>query len=1029
MIKTILFLASEKLIFPKRKRRPLVEECSVRSKFRRTNITPLQPPVISTHSIIIEVPNQSSFEVKTKINKEINDIRLPEIPKETTEVKDIVHDTPDDILKPPKNKSMSTPRRRSTHIRCLDFSTPQPKKNSARDHARSKLFCDTPKKCDTIMEESLSSPLPKLQADWGSVNGFESIVKKENIKHWDSDIREMVGAGVLTSDADGRRTRKKKTPRKKIKPVNDNNDSELEFNDQNKLNNDPNLSNESQTNEVNNSNISENPFDVNKHLCNGPLLEDKKSMKSLNEYSTSIETLDKVSKLCNDQLPIKSDTLKKHSEFSVPLETPDKVTELSNELPFKSNSPQSLDDLKSSKKQGKSPILLETPDEVTEFCNEQQSIESNSLNSFCVTPSNSKSLVTNIIEQEKNVNPSNTLTEVNKSTSPSNFKTVLDINKSKENNSNFLETFTSHNYLKPLSIKQPEIKSNVPCENVNKQNLIGKTQINNLNDSNSPLKVVPIQPIKHNLIETPYKCDDAAVDVPETPISKLLREYDPSKLVTPLPCTPEHYDDSLTETPLTKVFRETSYLNRPPISPFPPTPGNSRSVDTLLVPEQELQPEQECSKTSNSNKINGLQGFLTQSSLININNEPLNKTKDEKVKPKTTKPKPTPLKTKSKLSTKTKNGKKIEAKKKQVYETVKVELFGSELSTSLSSEELENTEVQPKKIVIKKKPEVKEKMSGFKPIPQRKSFQPPSTLINNGKKNNSACEFVTSSIKPIILQSKKSPSGKAKTILSSNQSNKTRKSMVHFDDPVEKFFNSSPNLLTNKSNNRKTINSEKQNQTVTDDKSEQLIGLSRYLNKNKNKSTSFYECNSDYKKIKTTKLRDNISKLNNSDSSINYSGRFNAVKSVENISEISTNFSKKKSKIENMNKLSNKSENCVKDGDKKLIEKKNSAILNKSIVPLESVLSTSTNVKTFDQSFNKTNMNNLSIEKLNRFESSITSGNSSVNNTSCVTVGHNDESNIQLSKIDNSIRNMEYLKMPKLYDILSEDGEHEVCLA
>ncbi|MDD0148630.1 hypothetical protein PSY31_23370, partial [Shigella flexneri] len=56
--------------------------------------------------------------------------------------------------------------------------------------------------------------------------------------------------------------------------------------------------------------------------------------------------------------------------------------------------------------------------------------------------------------------------------------------------------------------------------------------------------------VKPNLVETPYKCDDAAVDVPETPISKIIREYDPSKMITPLPCTPEH-DDSLTETPLT----------------------------------------------------------------------------------------------------------------------------------------------------------------------------------------------------------------------------------------------------------------------------------------------------------------------------------------------------------------------------------------------------------------------------------------------------------------------------------------------
>lgn len=1020
MKKIILFLATEKLTFPKRKRRPLVEECSIRSKFRRTNITPLQPPesVVSTHSIIIEVPNQSSFEVKAKISKESDDIiKLPEIPKETTEVKEIiVHDTPDDILKPPKNKSMSTPRRRSTHIRCLDFSTPQPKKNSARDQARSKLFCDTPKKCDTIVEESLTSPLPKLQADWGSVNGFESIVKKENIKHWDSDIREMVGAGILTSDADGRKTRKKKTPRKKIKPVIDKNDSELELNEQNKSNNDTNLSNESRIKEVDNSNVSEIPFDINEQLCNEPLLDDKKSMEPINEYSTSIDTSVKVTKLCNDQLPITSDTLEKQNEFPVSLETSDKVTELSNEMPFKSDSSQNLDNSKSLKNQTKFPISLETPDKITELYNDQQSIESNSLNSFSKIPSNSKSPVTNINEQNKNVSQSNTLTVVNKSTSPSNPITVLDINKSQENDSNFLKTFNSHNYLKPLSIKQPENKSYVPCENLNKQTLISKTQMNNSNESNSPAKVVPIQPIKHNLIETPYKCDDAAVDVPETPISKLLREYDPSKLVTPLPCTPEHYDDSLTETPLTKVFRETSYLNRPPISPFPPTPGNSRSVDTLLVPEQE------CSKSSNntSNKINGLQGFLTQTSLININNESSNKTKDEIVKPKITKTKP-------KLSTKTKtnNGKKIEAKKKQVYETVKVELFGSELSTSLSSDELEKNEVQNQ--VNKKKPIVKEKTSGFKPIPKRKSIQFPSPLIN-GIKDNSMYELSTkcnnanasSIIKPIIAQSKKILSEKILSKLRSNQSNKTRKSMVHFDDPVEKYINSSPNLLINKSNMKNVR--EKQNHTITDDKSEQLIGLSRYLNK------STYECNLNDKKIKTAKSKkNNISKLNNSDSNINYSGKCNAVKSITKISETSSNCSKKITKKEDTNNLSNKSsENCVKDEKKKLIEKKNSGMSNKSVIPSESTLLTSTDAKNVDQSFNTINLNNLSLEKSNQFESSITSGNSTMNNTCCITIGHNDESNFQLTKFDNSFNNMEYLKIPKLYEVISEDGEHEV---
>lgn len=49
-----------------------------------------------------------------------------------------------------------------------------------QNQVRSKLFCNFSKGIEKCLEESSSNTLPKLIADWwGSVNEFESIIKKD----------------------------------------------------------------------------------------------------------------------------------------------------------------------------------------------------------------------------------------------------------------------------------------------------------------------------------------------------------------------------------------------------------------------------------------------------------------------------------------------------------------------------------------------------------------------------------------------------------------------------------------------------------------------------------------------------------------------------------------------------------------------------------------------------------------------------------------------------------------------------------
>lgn len=991
----------------------------------------------------------------------------------------VIHDTPDDRLKPPKSKSLSTPRRRSTHIRCLDFSTPQPK-NNIRDQARSKLFCDTPKKFENIVEEiiTIDSPLPKLQADWGSVNGFESIVKKET-KHWDSDIREMVGAGILTSDADidGRKYRKKKTPRKKNKPTNDKNILLLE--EQNKSNIST-KENKSISDETNKTNIS-----VNSANSDRPLINDQNSSNKLNEFHISLVTPDKAIVLGKEQLPTESNSLKSlnnfklsktQTEFPISLETPNKITELFKEKPLtESNTFKDFDDLKFSNQKSQFSISLETPDKITELCKEQHSVESNSLSSFndlkllkkenefpislettnnitelckeqspsdtnslknindkktfkknhnefdisrqsilfetpnkvsllcknqlkiessplkssCKTQINPKLSAINIKKQENNLNTSiieNKLSNnsINSKTTPPNITKT-----SEEKESNFLESFNNVNYLKPLSIKQPENKLKEQTGNLIKQTLLD--QMNSSDES--PKKVINTQTIKHNVIETPYKCDDA-VDVPETPISKLIREYDPSKLVTPLPCTPEHYEDSLMETPLTKVFRETSYLNRPPISPFPPTPGNSRSVDTLILPS-----EQDNSRNFNNttSKINSLKEPSIQTTSNNELSININKNK------------PIPLKTNTKLSSKT-NKKKcikeknVEAKKKQVYETVKVELFGSEISSSSSANELENTVENPKYVILNKKSQEDEKTSGFKPIPKRKLTQSASVIVNGIDNSLDKCSKSLNkcpSIKattPTIMQCKKSSLEIAKNQSNIKSSSKSKKNMVHFDDPVEQIFKLSTNQNLSKSISKN--NSKIKDNTKINIETEPLIGLNTYLNK----PNLFYECKTVDKKIKKAEPEIMTCKLNNSDITINNSEKYNENRPVEKMSNQLLKCLNNKTKTHNISNQRNKSfqiPNCE-----------------------QSMIS---NVKTIDQSFNSKEINNSSLQISNQNQSDSTTINYNIKNTSCVTIGHSDES-FQLSKTDDPIDSLEYLKKTKIYEVIIEDGEREVCL-
>jgi len=447
---------------------------------------------------------------------------------------------------------------------------------------------------------------------------------------------------------------------------------------------------------------------------------------------------------------------------------------------------------------------------------------------------------------------------------------------------------------------------------------------------------------------------------------------------------------------LTKVFRETSYLNRPPISPFPPTPGNSRSIDNFIVP-----PEQEGSKSSiNINsKINGftnstLKELVSQPIQITINND----VSDNKKKGKSITPR---IKTKVKNGLKGKNV--IETKKKQVYESVKVELFGSEISSSSSADELEKNKEQHKSIVINKKLQNGDKKSGFKPIPKRKS----TSVVVSCAENCSSVEVKKpTSIKSTKIPNQKSSIEKTKNVSNIKVSNKSKKSMVHFDDPVEKSFDSPIYPTSCKSYDTK-INSV-QKETIVEGKPEQLIGLSRYLKK----QSPYYES----KKINIIKPKINTCKLNNSDTNINYSEKCNINISKKKISEESPCLLDKTINIHD--------ESMKIDRNNKNIAIENNTILNKSDKPLNHVQHMSYDTMTNLKNSSKNKVIDTNVEESNATSLSC---NSSMKNTSCVTVGHIDESFQLMKEVDDSI-NIELLKKLKVYEVVTEDSEREVCL-
>lgn len=957
-------LVTGKRIYPKRKRR-IFDEPGVRSQFRKTNIT-IQPPK-SVHpltpSIIIEVPNQSSLEEKNKTDE--CSVSLPEVSKISSEGKYVnkdatVHDTPGDILKPPKNKSLSTPRRVSTHIRCLDFSTPQPK-NHARDQARSKLFFDSPNRVDKIVEESFPSPLPKLQGNWELVNGFEAIVKKDTTKDWDSDIREMVGAGILTSDANRQKTRKKKTPREKMKPVKN---KKISIDVSEEQNESENLI---QTNdETNKSNISENLCGSNKQTSNNSSFDYQNPPKKIpSEFPVPLETDDKITNPCNKQPPTDSSSSKSVNDknpsiFEVPLETP--KLDMCNELPLNAF-----------------PISFDTPVKTTDANKSQIKCNPNETQNKHMQPKIS------IYEQENNLNQLNTSTVTNKLTISSS-KTLPESNKSLGNDSNLLETFSNH-------------KS---TESVIKQTL-ELIETNSSIEFNSPENNI----VKPN-IETPFKCDESAVDIPETPISKLIREYDPSKLVTPLPSTPVHYEDSLTDTPISKIFRETSYLNRPPVSPFPPTPGNSMSVDTLIVPL-----EQECSKFSSQ-----LNGFLNNDMKF-IVKQPIQVSLNDECKEQKKKIEPTPSKTKKTDLTKIKSD--LNAKNKQAYESVKNDLFGSEISSSSSADDIEISKIQPKTIVINKNPNEKERKSGFKPIPKRKSILSTSSAFSSVEKhssNETNSQLLKSSIKSTVIQIKKSSMEEIKKTSNTKQSMKSKKSMVHFDDPVEQSCVSP--IKPTPCNSKYKIVSKIDNNIVTNKNSDQSVGLSRCLES----SSRLYE-------HKQSKSSFEAPKLDCSGSSAEVCIADVSMKKKSNFTPCILGSS---SKMHNMtNKERQPTGNCIIDKTKKedSTEKMTEVSLSdiSSMTKINNVAKSSENCASGkDENYCK-KKEDATLNKLNQFESILTDHSM---NTSLVSNIHDDNS-FQLMKDINTLVDKKRPKQIYAYEIINDDdstanGSREVCL-
>jgi len=341
----------------------------------------------------------------------------------------------------------------------------------------------------------------------------------------------------------------------------------------------------------------------------------------------------------------------------------------------------------------------------------------------------------------------------------------------------------------------------------------------------------------------------------------------------------------------------------------------------------------------------------------------------------------------------------LNQKKKQFYESVKVELFGSEVSSSSSSHELINTNEQIETIIINKKPQDKEKVSGFKHIPKRKTVNSMPIVNVTSIENHLLNELniqptKVPSIKPIIVQHENNNDNTSEKIKKENSKN-IKKFMVHFDDPIETIFSLSKS--PSKSINKNISKIPKKN--TINDNSEQLIGLSRYLNK----TSRTYDCRPTGKKVKAIEPRMKTTRTNNINSKIHNIDRSSKI--------ISTSYSSNKKKLHDMNNQKLKlSESCVTDLNEVSYEIENNAVHKKHIIPLDFV-----QTKCLDDNISNPNC----ITNKN---------NNSVNNISCVTIRHDDKLDAQINTISDPIDNMEYLKNSKVYEVITEDGKHEVCL-
>ncbi|XP_050439509.1 uncharacterized protein LOC126844991 isoform X2 [Adelges cooleyi] len=983
--------STENIILSKSMENMLEDNACLKNQMQNLTDVDVQP----SHSA--EISKLISLEQTT--NNVIGNITFSHVSKEALVVNEInSHDTPDAIQKPPKTKSMSTPRRRSTHIRTLDFSTPQPKKN-AIEQARSKLFCDSPKRILSILEESLTSPMPKLEGNWGAVNGFESIAKKDTVIDGKPCVSNTVGSEIVTLDTRGRETkkssRKGRTPKKNVKCVqnidvvcNVTNENVIEFggsdkidgkdgdepsklnmclNEKNNLNepidvcsrlidhqmqDDLAATSENNTRLTNTRNLYPNQVEQEEFLEQINIIPAGNQNKSLNDLNTSTEVNHKSSK---DLVAVQSNLLLNN--------TKENNLTIKNDENQLFNGTNIISDI----------IITDTENQETEksIFNRSKTPEQldNSTDNCCSTTINKS--IEKIPQQDDNIMDIHTFNvpnEVEKIDKQANDSHLLGTTNKFEKSKNDDKTIISDTQIYLPSLSTVTVSKN----NQNEQKV--KLQNNSFNDVaeiNSSVNSSNISLIKHhNVAKTPYKYDESTV-IPETPISKMLREYDPSKLVTPIPATPVHNEDSLMETPLTKVFRETSYLNRPPISPFPPTPGNSQSVDIVKSSEQQQVTEKSINKLVETASVNDV---VDKPKEVVTQILPPMKTTNNVIKtpPTAKKKKSSPLKIKFKhtppppQSKNNDKSKKLIVNKTQIYESVKVELFGNNSLTSSSDDDDEKPRNQPKSLIIKKKPTEDERTSGFKPIPRRKSIQ--DTVVVNDAKRSSSAEQGLEQCASLTEQIERNKKNTKKSSLLDNH----KPSAVHCGKP-------------------------------------ELIETEKCMDV-PNKP---YVCNPIEKKIKSSKLNNSCGHTRSS----REQAKNKLVKSSD--SSKSTAVNKSKNTDIHSKKATNTPSCCYfNQSDSKQDS--------------EDEMNSSRNVPDLRLNSSKT-FTNLSLNKSNPSESSSMSFTSSVNNTLPNSYIQGRSETVKMNKIDNERFNIEeHFEKPMVYEIITEDDEREMvhlCLS